>query len=66
MIQSPHEKDKTININDNLFEIGISSLTLTEIHQKIDDTWPGVVDITDLFDNQSIAEVAAFIDSKTS
>lgn len=59
-------KDKNVNIKDNLFEMGISSLTLMEIHQQIDDTWPGVVDITDLFDNQSIAEVSAFIDSKTS
>jgi len=59
-------KDKTVNINDNLFEMGISSLTLMEIHQQIDDTWPGAVDITDLFDNQSISELASFIDSKTS
>ena len=59
-------KDKSVNIKDNLFEMGISSLTLMEIHQQIDDAWPGVVDITDLFDNQSIAEVAAFIDSKSS
>jgi len=59
-------KDKTVNISDNLFEMGISSLTLMEIHQKIDDTWPGSVDITDLFDNQSIAELAGFIDTKTS
>ncbi|MEJ2181064.1 MAG: non-ribosomal peptide synthetase, partial [Gammaproteobacteria bacterium] len=59
-------KDKSVDSNDNLFEMGISSLTLMEIHQQIDDNWPGVVDITDLFDNQSIAEVASFIDSKVS
>ncbi|WP_455206440.1 non-ribosomal peptide synthetase [Kaarinaea lacus] len=58
-------KDKTLSLHDNFFEIGISSLTLTEIHQKIDETWPGVVDITDLFDNQTLAELAVFIDSKT-
>ena len=58
-------KDKNVSLRDNFFEIGISSLTLTEIHQKIDDTWPGIVDITDLFDNQTLAELATFIDSKT-
>ncbi|WP_455366049.1 non-ribosomal peptide synthetase [Kaarinaea lacus] len=57
-------KDKSISLHDNFFEIGISSLTLTEIHQKIDDTWPGLVDITDLFENQTLAELAVFIDTK--
>jgi len=59
-------KDKDIRLQDNFFEIGISSITLTEIHQRIDDTWPGMVDITDLFDNQTLAELAAFIDAKIS
>jgi len=58
-------KDKTLSRDDNFFEIGISSLTLTEIHQKIDETWPGVVDITDIFDHQTLAELAAYIDAKT-
>ncbi|WP_455222360.1 non-ribosomal peptide synthetase [Kaarinaea lacus] len=58
-------RDKDISLRDNFFEIGISSITLTEIHQKIDDTWPGLVDITDLFDNQTLADLATFIDTKT-
>jgi hypothetical protein len=58
-------KDKIISRDDNFFEIGISSLTLTEIHQKIDETWPGIVDITDIFDHQTLAALAAFIDAKT-
>jgi acyl-CoA synthetase (AMP-forming)/AMP-acid ligase II len=57
-------KDKPIGVHDNLFESGISSLTLTEIHQRIDDTYPGLVDITDMFEHQSLAEIAALIDSK--
>lgn len=57
-------KDRTLEINDNFFEIGISSLTLTEIHQQIDDIWPGVVDITDMFEYQTLSELAVFIDSK--
>ena len=57
-------KDKPITVQDNVFETGISSLTLTEIHQQIDEVWPGVVDVTDMFEHQTIAELAAFIDSK--
>jgi len=57
-------KDKDISVHDNVFETGISSLTLTEIHQEIDDIWPGVVDVTDMFEHQTIAELAAFVDSK--
>ncbi|MEJ2397885.1 MAG: AMP-binding protein, partial [Gammaproteobacteria bacterium] len=57
-------KDKPLTVQDNIFESGISSLTLTEIHQQIDEVWPGVVDVTDMFDYQTIAELAAFVDGK--
>jgi len=57
-------KDKSITVQDNFFETGISSLNLTEVHQEIDEAWPGVVDVTDMFEHQSIAELASFIDSK--
>ena len=59
-------KDKTINIGDNLFETGISSLSLTEVHQEIDSHYPGMVDITDMFEYQSIRELAGFLDAKLS
>jgi acyl-CoA synthetase (AMP-forming)/AMP-acid ligase II len=57
-------KDKPLNVHDNFFETGISSLTLTEIHQQIDELWPGIVDVTDMFEHQTITELATFIDSK--
>ena len=63
-IFSETAKDKTVGVQDNFFETGISSLTLTEIHQKIDEEFPGLVDVTDMFDHQTIAELAGFIDSK--
>jgi len=59
-------KEKPLGVNDNIFETGISSLTLTEIHQQIDEVWPGVVDVTDMFEHQTIAELAAFVDAKLS
>lgn len=57
-------EDKPIGLKDNFFELGISSLTLAEIHQRIDDQFPGAVDITDLFDYQTISEVASFMQRK--
>lgn len=56
--------DKPLGVQDNIFESGISSLTLTEIHQQIDEIWPGLVDVTDMFDHQTIAELATFVDTK--
>ncbi len=56
--------DIILNINDNFFDAGISSLTLAEIHQKIDEKYPEVVDIIDLFEYQTIKELAVFMDSK--
>ena len=55
---------KSLGIHDNFFETGISSLVLSEIHQEIEEMYPNKVDIVDLFDYQSIAELAKYIDSK--
>ena len=54
-------KDRTIGPDDNLFEVGVSSLTLTEIVLAIDEKHPGKLDISDLFDYPTLREVAAFI-----
>jgi len=52
-------------LDDNLFDLGISSLTLAEIHASIEDTWPDQVEITDLFDYPTVAELAGFLDAKS-
>lgn len=54
-------KERKIGPDDNLFEVGVSSLTLTEIVLAIEDKHPGKVDISDLFDYPTIRELAAFI-----
>jgi len=56
----------TVGVDDNLFELGISSLTLAQIHAAIEERWPDQVDITDLFDYPTVAELATFLDNKTS
>jgi acyl-CoA synthetase (AMP-forming)/AMP-acid ligase II/aryl carrier-like protein len=55
---------KRIEVNDNLFEIGASSLKLIEIHENIDRDYPGLVDLTELFDHPTIADLAKHLESK--
>jgi acyl-CoA synthetase (AMP-forming)/AMP-acid ligase II/acyl carrier protein len=55
---------KRVDVNDNLFELGASSLKLIEIHEQIDREYPGQVDLTELFDFPTIAELAQHLESK--
>jgi acyl-CoA synthetase (AMP-forming)/AMP-acid ligase II/acyl carrier protein len=55
---------KRIDVNDNLFELGASSLKLIEIHERIDHEYPGQVDLTELFDFPTIAELARHLENK--
>lgn len=54
-------KDRKVGPDDNLFEVGVSSLTLTEIVLAIDEKYPGKLDISDLFDYPTLREIAAFL-----
>ena len=55
---------KRIDVNDNLFDIGASSLKLIEIHENVDREFPGLVDLTELFDHPTIAELAKHLEGK--
>jgi acyl-CoA synthetase (AMP-forming)/AMP-acid ligase II/acyl carrier protein len=55
-----------VDVQDNLFEIGASSLKLIEIHEQIDRQYPGLVDLTELFDFPTIAELAGHLEGKLS
>jgi acyl-CoA synthetase (AMP-forming)/AMP-acid ligase II/aryl carrier-like protein len=55
---------KRIDVNDNLFDIGASSLKLIEIHENIDRDFPGLIDLTELFDHPTIAELAKHLETK--
>ena len=55
---------KRLEVNDNLFEVGASSLKLIEIHEQIDRLYPGKVDLTELFDFPTIAELAKHLEGK--
>ena len=58
-------KDRKIGADDNLFEVGVSSLTLTEVVLAIDERYPGKLDISDLFDYPTLREIATFIERKS-
>ncbi len=58
-------KERSIGSDDNLFEVGVSSITLTEIVLAIDEKYPGKLDISDLFDYPTLREIAAFLKRNT-
>jgi acyl-CoA synthetase (AMP-forming)/AMP-acid ligase II/acyl carrier protein len=55
---------KKIGVDDNLFEIGASSLKLIEIHESVDRDFPGMIDLTELFDYPTIAQLAKHLEGK--
>jgi len=55
---------KRIDVHDNLFDIGASSLKLIEIHEHVDVEFPGLIDLTELFDFPTIAELAKHLEGK--
>lgn len=58
-------RDRNIDPDDNLFEVGISSLTLTEIMLAVEEKFPGMIDINDLFEHPTIGELSAFLSRKS-
>ena len=57
--------DRQLHVHDNFFEIGISSLALAEIHERLDELYPDVIDVSDFFDYPTIRELADFLSRKT-
>lgn len=55
---------KHVDVDENLFDVGASSLTLIQIHEKIDELYPNAVDLTELFDYPTIAALAQHLESK--
>lgn len=57
--------DKQIGYGDDLFEIGLSSLELAQIHEGIEARWPNRIEINDLFDYPTINDLAGFLERET-
>lgn len=60
-----HNHLKTaIGPNDNIFDTGTSSLTLAQIFEDIDALYPNTIEVTDIFDYPTIAELGKYIESQ--
>jgi acyl carrier protein len=57
--------DRQLHVHDNFFEIGISSLALAEIHERLDELYPDLIDVSDFFDYPTIRELADFVARKS-
>ena len=55
--------DREIGVNDNIHELGTSSLVLIEIYEQIDKNWPNRLEITDFRDYPTIAKLARHLES---
>ncbi|HSH43574.1 MAG TPA: non-ribosomal peptide synthetase [Arenicellales bacterium] len=53
-----------VGLHDSLFDIGISSLKMIEIHERIDERYPGRIEVTDLFDHPTLAALAGRLESR--
>ncbi|MCC6196169.1 MAG: non-ribosomal peptide synthetase, partial [Burkholderiales bacterium] len=53
--------NRTISADDNLFEIGTGSLTLAQIYEKVEATYPGYLEVTDFFEYPTVRAMAAFL-----
>jgi acyl-CoA synthetase (AMP-forming)/AMP-acid ligase II/acyl carrier protein len=59
-----HELGRHIGTGENLFEIGASSLKLIAIHEGIDREYPGQIELTEMFDYPTIADLARYLSGK--
>jgi acyl-CoA synthetase (AMP-forming)/AMP-acid ligase II len=57
-------KDHPVELHTNLFELGISSLALTEIHEQIDTAFPDKLEIDDVFEHPTLAELAELVKAR--
>ncbi|MES1929849.1 AMP-dependent synthetase and ligase [Salinisphaera dokdonensis CL-ES53] len=56
---------RNIGLDDDLFESGLSSLELAQIHEGIEEHWPDRLDMTDLFEYPTINALAAYLQGET-
>ena len=63
-ITNDYSKEFEIKENDNLFEVGISSLTLSEIMMAIDEIYPDKINLDDIFDNPTLKELSRLLQTR--
>jgi acyl-CoA synthetase (AMP-forming)/AMP-acid ligase II len=56
--------NRTLSPDDNLFELGTGSLTLAQIYEKVEATYPGYLEVTDFFEYPTVRAMAVFLASR--
>jgi acyl-CoA synthetase (AMP-forming)/AMP-acid ligase II len=56
--------NRKLSPDDNLFELGTGSLTLAQIYEKVEATYPGYLEVTDFFEYPTVRAMAAFLAEK--
>ena len=54
--------DRHIGSMENLLEINLNSLTLARLHEAIDREFPQRIEVSDLFEQPTLADLARFLD----
>jgi amino acid adenylation domain-containing protein len=49
------------DVNDNFFEIGGDSILITRVHSLIEESFPGLTTISDMFSYPTIAKISGYI-----
>ncbi|MEK3804425.1 amino acid adenylation domain-containing protein [Bacillus sp. FSL K6-1234] len=50
-----------IGIDDKFFEVGGNSLLLVQMHQRLENIYPGKVKVVDIFTYQTVSEIATLV-----
>ncbi|GEL05492.1 non-ribosomal peptide synthetase [Rummeliibacillus stabekisii] len=50
-----------IGIDDKFFEVGGNSLLIVQVHQRLEDIYPGKIKVVDLFTYPTVAEIASLV-----
>jgi acyl transferase domain-containing protein/acyl carrier protein len=53
-----------IGVNESFFELGADSITINHIYNKLNEAYPSMLDVTDMFSHPSIAQLTQFLASK--
>jgi acyl-CoA synthetase (AMP-forming)/AMP-acid ligase II len=56
--------NRKLSPDDNLFELGTGSLTLAQIYERVEATYPGYLEVTDFFEYPTVRAMAAFLAKK--
>ena len=53
-----------VKLHEPFFDAGGSSLLISYLFKKLDEEFPGAIDITGLFVHETVAQIATYIDSR--